>query len=361
MIKKIVIASLLVFIAAQPATALDTEELLSLVAMPLAVAAVAELADIPTRDLVTVVSALNQAAVPPPQFIEVVRFVPVALVDTRTEPRFVTFVSTQVDQGIRGDALALALADRLRVHGVQQINVVDPPVLVVIEERQFVPQVVVTQLQPADSLLALVNMPLAVAAVAELTDIPTQDLITLVTTLNQANIPPPQFVEIVRYVPVVLVDQTIAPDFGNFVATQATQGVTGLALANAIAERLRTFGVREINVTAPPVVVVERELIPAVVVTRVAQVRQHPHGGPPGQLKKAAGVQTGAEIVHGTRPGRDVRPMPATRVVPPPAAGQRGAPVVETRPHPGKGQPGRGGPPEQRKGPPGKGKGKGKD
>lgn len=358
MIKKIIIASLLVFVAAQPAAALNTEELLSLVAMPLAVAAVAELADVPTRDLVSVVSALNQAAVPPAQFIEVVRFVPVALVDTTTEPRFVTFVTTQVDQGLRGDALAFALADRLRVHGVQEINVVDPPTLVVVEEQRFVPPVVITRIQPADSVLALIAMPLAVAAVAELTDIPTQDLITLVTTLNQANVPPAQFIEVVRYVPVVLVDQTAVPQFTNFVATQATQGVTGIALASAIADRLRIFGVREINVIAPPVVV-ERELIPAVVVTRVAQLRQHPHGGPPGQLKKAAGVQTGAEIVHGTKPGREVRPMPATRVVPPPAAEKRGG---MDRPHPGKGGPGRGGPPPgQEKGKPGKGKGKGKD
>jgi hypothetical protein len=38
-------------------------------------------------------------------------------------------------------------------------------------------------------------------------------------------------------------------------------------------------------------------------VERVAEAKSHPHGGPPGQLKKQMGLQTGAEVVHGSRPG----------------------------------------------------------
>jgi len=45
------------------------------------------------------------------------------------------------------------------------------------------------------------------------------------------------------------------------------------------------------------------EFLPPVVVTRVA--RSHPHGGPPGQLKKELGLQTGAEVVHGTTRSRN--------------------------------------------------------
>src|SRR5687768_7786973 len=166
--------------------------------------------------------------------------------------------------------------------------------------------------QPAAALdnhdwLSLVAMPLAVAAVSEITDVPTNELIDFVTTLNQADVPPPQFIEVVRYVPVVLADETIRPQFVTFLETQVSQGVTRSALAEAIAVHLRNnASVEEINVTAPRIVEVN-QIVPPVVVTRVQKIKTHPHGGPPGQLKKARGVQTGAEIVHGSKPkGRDV-------------------------------------------------------
>jgi len=55
-------------------------------------------------------------------------------------------------------------------------------------------------------------------------------------------------------------------------------------------------------------VIVDRDVIvPPVVVSRVASVRAHPHGGPPGQLKKELGLQTGAEVVHGSKPSRTAR------------------------------------------------------
>jgi hypothetical protein len=206
--------------------------------------------------------------------------------------------------------------------------------------------------------LSLVAMPLAVAAVSELTEVPPQDLITLVTALNQAQVPPPQFIEVVRFVPVVLVDQTASPEFITFVTTQVNQGVTGDALAVVIADRLRTFGLQEINVVSPPpaLIVVEQRFIPPVVVTRVAQIKQHPHGGPPGQLKKAAGVQTGAEIVHGTKPGRSVTMVPERAPKVDKGRGP-GRPAVGIDQRQDKGNPGKGNP---GKGNPGKGKGKGK-
>lgn len=158
----------------------------------------------------------------------------------------------------------------------------------------------------SDEILSLVAMPLAVAAVAELIDVPHADLLTLVAALNDASVPPPQFVEVVRWSPVVLVDTTAAPQFIQLVTTDVANGVRGDAFAVVVADRLRASGA-EIDVTAPRLVsLVDRDvvIIPTRVNDRVAAVRRHPHGGPPGQLKKELGLQTGAEVVHGVKPGR---------------------------------------------------------
>ena len=392
MLKKLAPALALILAFPASALALNTNDLLSLVAMPLAVAAVSNVTGVPQQDLTNVVSALNQGNVAPTQFVEVVRYTPVVLTNQNNAPQFVDYVNTQVNQGVTGDALATAIADRLRGYGVQDINVASPPQIVYVDDQGLLPA---TVLSPSsypsypsstlntNNLLSLVAMPLAVDAVANLTGVPTQDLMNLITQLNQANVPPPQFIEVVRYVPVVLVDQNTAPQFVNYVNTQVNQGVTGNALANAIANQLRTLGASQINVTAPPqqIIVEQRDFVPPVVLTRVEEVRQHPHGGPPGQLKKIVGVQTGAEIVHGQKRGRQF-PPPMTsaqpesvgkeknkgeghgrgnaeqqrQVVAPPAA----APVpvvVQQQPGRGKGND-QGGPPGQAKD---KEKGKGKD
>lgn len=165
-------------------------------------------------------------------------------------------------------------------------------------------------------LLALVAMPLAVAAVSEMTDVPTSELVDVVTLLNDAAVPPVQFVEVVRYVPVALVVENDQPDFVEFVRLREAEGLRGVQLVTSIEEHIRLLGVPdvELDVVAPRVVVFDDNFIPAIVRTRVAEVKNHPHGGPPGQLKKAVGVQTGAEIVHGTRRGR-VRDDDDRRVV----------------------------------------------
>jgi hypothetical protein len=293
------------------AYALETNELVAIAAMPLAVAAVANLPDVPTTDLVSVVSAMNRASVPPPQFIEVVRYVPVALVDRR-EPTFVSYVTTQVDNGLVGDALAVSLADRMiDTYGLNEINVVNPQTVYVVERREFVPTVVATRLEPAPfDALSVVAMPLAVAAVANLTDVPVNDLISFISALNQAAVPAPQFVEVVRYSPVMFIEPTVEPQFVNFVSTEVGRGVRGNRLAIVIADRYRTIGLRDvdINVVHPPrTVYVDRtQFVPPMVRIHVAEVRAHPHGGPPGQLKKEHGVQTGAQIVHERHPGKGV-------------------------------------------------------
>jgi hypothetical protein len=291
--------------------ALETNELVAIAAMPLAVAAVADIADVPTSDLISVVSAMNRASVPPPQFIEVVRYVPVALVD-RTQPTFVEYVTTQVDNGLVGNALAVSLADRIvTTYGVSEINVVNPQTVYVVERREFVPTVVTTRLQPAPfDALSLVAMPLAVAAVANLTDVPANDLISFISALNQAAVPAPQFVEVVRYSPVVFLADSYEPQFVQFVTTEVDRGIRGDRLALVIADRYRTMGLRDIDIDVvnPPrtVFVDQAQFFPPVVRTRVAEVRAHPHGGPPGQLKKDRGLQTGAEIVHETKPGKQM-------------------------------------------------------
>lgn len=168
-----------------------------------------------------------------------------------------------------------------------------------------------------EDLLALVAMPLAVAAVSEVTDVPMNELMNVVTLLNDADVSPPQFIEVVRYVPVALVVQDDDPDFVTFVRTQQRQGLRGVALVNSIEDRLHFYGMPdvELDVVAPRIVDIDDQFIPQVVRTRVAEVHAHPHGGPPGQLKKVIGVQTGAEIVHGTKPGRGPKHLAADRVV----------------------------------------------
>jgi hypothetical protein len=200
------------------AFALNTKDLLSLVAMPLAVAAVSNVTGVQQQDLTNVVSALNQGNVPPQQFVEIVRYTPVVLTNQNTAPQFVDYVTTQANQGITGDTLATAIADRLRGYGVQDMNLTNPQF--VVGDQSLLPATVLspsysTSTLNSNDLLSLVAMPLAVDAVANLTGVPTQDLMNLVTQLNQANVPPPQFIEVVRYVPVVLVDQNSSPQFVN--------------------------------------------------------------------------------------------------------------------------------------------------
>src|SRR2546428_4661123 len=86
-----------------------------------------------------------------------------------------------------------------------------------------------------DDLLATIAMPLAVDAVANVNGVPQSRLVDLVTALNQANVPPTQFVEVIRYTPPALIVQNNQqPDLLQFVRDQVAQGNTGSALVNAI-------------------------------------------------------------------------------------------------------------------------------
>lgn len=159
-----------------------------------------------------------------------------------------------------------------------------------------------------EELLALVAMPLAVAAVSEVTDVPMNDLIDVVSLMNDAAVPPAQFIEVIRYAPVALVVETTEPRFAEFVRVQYDNGLRGSALVNTIEERIQIYGVEgvDLDVAEPRIVDIDDGFLPPVVVNRLAQVRAHPHGGPPGQLKKELGLKTGAEVVHGTASARVV-------------------------------------------------------
>lgn len=330
--KKAALAALLLVLIPFQARALETDELLGLVAMPLAVAAASEVTGVPVGDLSHFVATLNRAQVPPTQVVQVVRYAPAALVVQDQQPTFIEYVDYQVDQGVIGPQLVTVIEDRYETYELEpRFVTLEEPATTYVLREDYIPEVVVTrvaEVRPAyvvgdtNDLLALAAMPLAVAAVADITGIPFSDLSSLVSSLNAARVPAPQFVQVMRYSPVVLVDDTLRPQFVQYVDTQVGGGVTGLRLVNVIDDRLRLYDVAP-RFDAVPVrelveVVDDDRFFPAVVTTRVAEVRSHPHGGPPGQLKKQRGLQTGAEVVHGSRPARTVvareRSEPVRRV-----------------------------------------------
>lgn len=312
--KNAALAVLLLVLIPLQASALDTTELLGLVAMPLAVAAVSEATGVPAGDLSTLVATLNRAEVAPTQVIHVVRYAPAAIVVQRDEP-FVAYVDQQVSQGVTGARLVTTIEDRYRTYDLDPHFVTVEQPTIFVASNEFVPTTVMTRvteyrtttpvINDIDDLLAFVAMPLAVSAVANLSGVPVNELSGLVATLNNALVPPAQVIEVIRYAPVALVADAGQP-FVPFLRSQINDGITGPRLVQVIDQRLRSYDLQpRLLAPAGTTIVVDDDFFPAEVVSRVAAGRAHPHGGPPGQLKKVAGVQTGAEIVHGTKPGRD--------------------------------------------------------
>jgi hypothetical protein len=313
--RKTALAALLLLFVPLQAEALQTDELLGLVAMPLAVAAASEVTGVPAGELSHFVATLNRAQVPPTQVVQVVRYAPAALVIEDQQPTFVEYVDYEVDRGVTGSRLVTVIEDRYRSYDLEpDFVVLDEPATTYVVREDYIPDLVVTrvsQVQPAyvvgdtNDLLALAAMPLAVAAVADITGIPFGDLSSLVASLNAARVPPVQVVEVLRYSPVVLVNDVERPRFVQFVNTQVVSGVRGPRLVEVIDTRLRTF---DDDIVVRPrtrtVVIDDDDTFRRDVTTRVARVRAHPHGGPPGQLKKELGLQAGAEVVHERRPAR---------------------------------------------------------
>lgn len=315
--RKAAFFALLLALVPMQAQALETNELLGLVAMPLAVAAASEVTGVPVGDLSHFVTTLNRAQVPPTQIVQVVRYAPAAFVVEVEEeqPTFIEYVDYEVDRGVTGSRLVTVIEDRYESYDLEpEFVVLEEPATTYVVRDDYIPEYVVTRVaeyRPAyvvgdtNDLLALAAMPLAVAAVADISGIPFGDLSSLVASLNQARMPPLQVVEVLRYSPVVMVDAYERPRFVQFVNTQVVSGVRGPRLIDSLADRFVTYDVTPRFRTIEPRTVVNvvddrDDFFPAVVRTRVAEVRAHPHGGPPGQLKKERGLQTGAEVVHGT-------------------------------------------------------------
>lgn len=306
--KKLSLLFILTALMAVQASALDTEELLATIAMPLAVAAVADVAGVPSSDLAELVMAMNQANVPATQFVEVIRYTPVALVDPSDEEPFVAYVQERHVEGVRGDALADSMVQRLETrYDIQPERELRAPATTIVVEDHYIPPVVVTRVATYRPVsvdpLGLIALPLAVAAASEISGVPPLELANLVATLNHANVAPVQMVEVIRFAPAALVVDGGLP-FMEFVRTHTTRGITGPALVPVIATELRTYYPADTRIAFRPVATdfFDHELVPPVVVTRTAEVRAHPHGGPPGRLKKQLGLQTGAEVVHGSTP-----------------------------------------------------------
>ncbi len=333
---RVLLTAILLTLSLLPAartSALQTDELLAVTAMPLAVAAATDGSEVLANDLIDVVRLLNAAAVPAPQFIEIVRYVPAAIVVEETPDPFVAYLEDQYDAGIRGDEYVTVVQNRLRTYdlGPVDLNVVERvPVRYVetsyFEPQSFFPSTVQTRISPyyavpmraaygRDDLIALAVMPLAVVAVSELSGVPAGDLFSLVGLLNAAAVPPVQFVETVRYAPAAFVVDDGREPFVVYLQERYDSGLRGPQFVTVVEDRLRTYdlGVFDIDVLSPRLVRYEPEVFfrpdeffPPIVRTRVIERSAHPHGGPPGQIKKQIGVQTGAEVVHGSSRRRTV-------------------------------------------------------
>ncbi|MEA2344382.1 MAG: hypothetical protein QOF63_2551, partial [Thermoanaerobaculia bacterium] len=229
------------------AQALDTRGLRSLCAMPLAVDACARTGRVAPDQLGRFASRLNDANVPPPLFVEAVRYAPVAV----QQPDFFPFVDSEISQGVVGDALVTVIEQRVRGYGydVRRGNATPAWVL----SDNYIPRFdsyrTTTRTTAYDTrydsaprydrrtILYLVEMPLAVANVSDY-GVPQDRLARFCGTLNRGYLPPEQFVDTVRYAPQVIVDR---PDFVPFLDAQIGNGITGRRLFDVIHPQLPAY------------------------------------------------------------------------------------------------------------------------
>src|SRR5436190_19849515 len=121
-------------------SAFSTQDELSLVAMPPAVAAVSDVTAVPQDQLADIVATLTQASDPPEQFVEVVRYVPVTYGQTATGPTFAEFVTTETTNGVTGPALVTSITRHLRTtYNVTPRLVMTEPATTFVVERDYIP------------------------------------------------------------------------------------------------------------------------------------------------------------------------------------------------------------------------------
>lgn len=271
--KKITLLSLFIALSA-PLTAhalLTSDELLSYTAMPIAVTNVADVRGVQTDQVGTLVTYMNQANVSPAAFIDVFRYVPVALMlNDGRNPDFVQWVGSEVGRGIVGDQLVTLMEQRLGSYG----DVV--PVTRTTTRRYYSPQSYQTVYEPdyvplrvqrySDRLLtdsfALIDMPVAVTEVVN-TGVPIARVGGLVVQLNLGGVAPLQTVEVLRYsAPALIAVDSGQPDFVQYVYDQRVSGITGYRLVQLIDQRLPVYGITpQLDLAAP--VYIGQSYVPA--------------------------------------------------------------------------------------------------
>jgi hypothetical protein len=266
--KKVAILLLLLAVIPLELEAFNTNsgsDPLSYVAMPLAVSAVCDVRGVQTDRVGQLVTYMDQANVAPADFIDVFRYVPVALVlRTDGRPDFVAWVGDQVSRGVTGADLASAMETQLRTYDnyvpVSSYSSRRPRDYAresydYAYQQDYVPVVI---RRHCDRLLvdpfSLLEMPVAVSNVCDL-GVPYDRVGGLAIELNLGRIGPLQFVELMRYAPVALSADAGyygQPDFVQYVRTQRTQGVFGDPLVQAVDRQLRVYSVApQIDLSAP--------------------------------------------------------------------------------------------------------------
>ena len=283
--KKIAMALLMLSVipCARALDTYDPNQILSYVAMPLAVDSVCNVNGVQTDQVGQLVSYMNQANVDPNDFADVFRYVPVALVmraDNR--PDFVQWVGGEVNQGVVGGALVTAMESQLRTYdqalpaSYVTTQTYDRtyrrrrrPIYLDAYASDYVPVAVRTYcdhelIEP----MSLIEMPVAVADVVDL-GVPLGRLGNLVVQLNLGDVPPLQFVELMRYAPAALVVNGPyygQPDFVQYVQTQVGDGVTGYPLVQNVYQQLPAYGVSpQIDMVPPAYAASQTYYVPPVV------------------------------------------------------------------------------------------------
>ena len=252
------IAFLLIAVAIVPlqAKALNTYDrgdILSFVAMPLAVSAVCDVRGVQTDRVGQLAAYMDQANVSPADFIDVFRYVPVALVlRTDNRPDFVEWVHGQVDRGLVGQGLVTAMETQLRTYDTDVPLARYRPHRYASDEYEYayepdyVPLVIREHCDRfIEDPLSLVEMPVAVANACDL-GVPYDRVGGLVVELNLGDVPPVQFVELMRYAPAALVvggGYYGQPDFIEFVHTSRVGGYSGYQLVQAADQQLRAYDI----------------------------------------------------------------------------------------------------------------------
>jgi len=280
--KKTFLLSVLIALSA-PLTAhayMNTDQVLSYAAMPLAVSNVCDVRGVQTDQVGNLVTYMNRANVSPEAFIDVFRYVPVGLVlNSGRNPDFVQWVGNEVDQGVVGDELVTVMERRLTTYGGNIVTTSTfhhyrnryPRTYRTAYETDYVP--VRVQRYCEHQLLdpfALIDMPLAVANVVDL-GVPVARVGNLVAQLDLGDVAPLQTVEVLRYsAPALMAVDYGQPDFGQYVYDQRVSGVTGYNLALAVDRQLPLYGVSPRIDLAPPVYIGQNAYVPGTIQNYVA-------------------------------------------------------------------------------------------